>query len=328
MPTRPLSSHAPLLTIGLPVYNGAEYLGKAIQSIQAQTEKRWRLVIADNGSSDMSLQIARDAAARDPRISVMWSRTNRGAAWNYNRLVDVATTPFFKWHAHDDILEPRYVEASLNALAQATDSVLAYPRTKIIDSRGDVVAIYDDNCNLQDNQPSKRFRRHLFSARFECNSVFGVFRTEVLKSTVLIGSYPGSDFTLLGNVALLGKIKEVDELLFCRRDHSSTSIRANPSMADLQQWFDTSSRKKAAVRPAWSKLLRYVKLIWTMSAPIKEKATASMELIRWTRWFWRDLAGDFLPWLNSPERKRALRGAIALPNEIDLTPSMDVKKSA
>ncbi|UXN72360.1 glycosyltransferase [Devosia sp. A8/3-2] len=48
------------------VYNGARYLAEAIDSVVAQSFPDWELIIADDGSSDRSLEIARDYAARHP----------------------------------------------------------------------------------------------------------------------------------------------------------------------------------------------------------------------------------------------------------------------
>ncbi|HLR96223.1 MAG TPA: glycosyltransferase, partial [Jiangellaceae bacterium] len=78
--------HAPRVTIGLPVFNGERYLEAAIDSILAQDFQDFELLLADNASTDATLEICERAAARDPRVTVHRSEANRGAAWNYNRV--------------------------------------------------------------------------------------------------------------------------------------------------------------------------------------------------------------------------------------------------
>ncbi|WP_165367920.1 glycosyltransferase family 2 protein, partial [Phytoactinopolyspora endophytica] len=88
---------SPRVTIGLPVYNGERYLADAIASILAQEFADFELLIADNGSTDATADICSDAARSDSRVTVHRSDVNRGAAWNYNRLVDLARGEYFKW---------------------------------------------------------------------------------------------------------------------------------------------------------------------------------------------------------------------------------------
>jgi glycosyltransferase involved in cell wall biosynthesis len=57
----------PLITMGLPVYNGENYLGLALESLLAQTFPDWELILSDNGSTDRTEAICREFAARDSR---------------------------------------------------------------------------------------------------------------------------------------------------------------------------------------------------------------------------------------------------------------------
>lgn len=62
---------APLISVLLPVFNGADTIGRAIASIQRQTETDWELFVADDGSTDGSARTARRAAGNDRRIHVL-----------------------------------------------------------------------------------------------------------------------------------------------------------------------------------------------------------------------------------------------------------------
>ena len=92
----------PSLSIGLPVYNGERFLAKAIASLLIQEFEDFELIISDNGSNDKTEAICRDAAARDSRVRYLRSNENRGATWNFRRVLEAASGEFFKYAAYDD----------------------------------------------------------------------------------------------------------------------------------------------------------------------------------------------------------------------------------
>jgi glycosyltransferase involved in cell wall biosynthesis len=65
-----MNSKQPLVSVVTPVYNGENYLRQCIESVLAQTYTRWDYVIVNNCSTDRTLEIAREYAAKDPRIRV------------------------------------------------------------------------------------------------------------------------------------------------------------------------------------------------------------------------------------------------------------------
>ena len=75
----------PLVSIGLPVFNGADFLAAAIESILAQEMGDFELIISDNASTDETPDICKRYAALDPRISYIRHPGNMGAARNYNQ---------------------------------------------------------------------------------------------------------------------------------------------------------------------------------------------------------------------------------------------------
>lgn len=67
--TIPLAAE-PLVSIVTPVFNGADYLGECIDSVLAQTYRNWEYILVDNCSTDETLALARQYAAKDPRIKI------------------------------------------------------------------------------------------------------------------------------------------------------------------------------------------------------------------------------------------------------------------
>ena len=56
------------VTVGMPVYNGDNYLAETLDSIVAQSYQNFEVVISDNGSTDGTERICREYAAKDPRL--------------------------------------------------------------------------------------------------------------------------------------------------------------------------------------------------------------------------------------------------------------------
>ena len=123
-------SASPLITIGLPVFNGERFVDQAIESALAQTFSEFKLVVSDNASTDTTVEIVRDYAKRDHRIELIINSINRGGAWNFNRVFAESRSPYFRWAAADDMLAPTLLERSIEVLDSTTeDVVLVYPQT-------------------------------------------------------------------------------------------------------------------------------------------------------------------------------------------------------
>jgi glycosyltransferase involved in cell wall biosynthesis len=238
----------PPVTIGLPVYNGERFLPAAIDSILGQTYGDFALVVSDNASTDASLEIARDYARRDARVSVVATDVNHGAAWNYNRVVAEARSRYFKWAAADDEIAPTCVERSLAVLESSpADVVLVYPRTQVIDEHGAAVGEIEDRlASPPGSPPHVRLRKVVLNVVYG-NGIFSLVRSDALRRTRLHGNYPTADYVLLAELALTGEFAELAEPLFRRRLHGGTSMAANPTPELLAQWLDP--RRKPARSP-------------------------------------------------------------------------------
>jgi glycosyltransferase involved in cell wall biosynthesis len=211
------------VTIGVPVYNGADYLGEALDALLAQTHEDLTILISDNASSDDTEEIGRSYAAADERVSYHRNRTNLGATGNWDRLRQLADTPYFKWAAHDDLHEPTFVESCLELLEQDPRCVLAYTAAVVIDAESRLVAASVaegiDGTNIND---VARFRDFLLHEIW-CIPVFGVMRTEAVKALPPTGRYYGSDKAVLAELILAGTFLKVDAPLFRRRFHAANS---------------------------------------------------------------------------------------------------------
>lgn len=269
----------PRVTIGLPVFNGERYLVEAVHSLLAQDYADFQLLIADNGSTDATAELCRVLAAEDSRVSVHPSAVNRGAAWNFNRVVDLAAGEYFKWAAHDDLVRPAFLRRCVEVLDQRPDVSLVYTRAIDIDETGRVVGGHQLPAYAVDARPSRRLASVVLrpSPVFEA---FGLTRRSQLLETSRLGSYTSSDRTLLAELALLGRFHEVPEVLFLRRQHPERSMRQYADAKARNEWFDPSWRGRRSA-PRWRLLREYGAAVRRSPVPAAERVAALGTLSRW-----------------------------------------------
>src|SRR5208282_399437 len=106
----PAGTDRPMVSIGLPVYNGEAYLRQVLDSVLAQTFSDFELIISDNASTDCTEAICREYAAADARIRYHRQARNRGATWNFRQVALLSSGQYFLWTSHDDLLAPTYID--------------------------------------------------------------------------------------------------------------------------------------------------------------------------------------------------------------------------
>jgi len=274
--------HTPRLCIGLPVYNGENYLAASIESILAQTFTDFRFIISDNASTDGTEEICRAFGRQDARIEYHRGAQNRGAAWNLNHVARLADSEYFKWAMHDDVCGPELVQRCVEQLDARPGVVLCHTKSYIIDAQGTVLRSYENRVKATAPTPSERFTDVLWHLGL-CHMQCGVIRHAVLRETVLHGAYPGSDYILLAELALRGPFHEVNEPLFFRRDHDARLGRAQLSAAAYAEWFDPPNAGKIQMLH-WILLGDCVRVIARAPISLDQKVRCLYPLARWVRW--------------------------------------------
>jgi len=270
----------PTVSIGMPVYNGANYVRRSVQSLLAQDYEDFELLISDNASTDETESICRELAESDGRIRYFRNETNVGASRNYNKVFRLANGAFFKWAAHDDechrTMLRRCVEVLERAPAQVT---MVYPLAEMIDEQGKTLRPVLDRIESRDPRPHRRLARLLWSLS-QCDPVFGLFKTEYLRKTQLIGSFFGADNVLLCELAMLGEIWELDEVLFRLRQHPGRSMRANQSARARAAWYDPAAAQQLVVIPDWERMVwELLKSAHRLSLPPEEKLRCCLVIL-------------------------------------------------
>lgn len=235
-----MSKQKPRLSIGLPVFNGENYLEAALDSILGQTYSDFELIISDNDSTDRTEEICRAYAARDPRIRYYRNEVNIGGGRNFNRVFELARAEYFKWHAHDDVLAREYLEKCIAVLESDPSLLLVHSKTARIEEDGVVVGNFDHQMKIDAGRPRDRFRSFVME-RHIGSEQFGILRAEALKATPGMGNYVGCDRNLFAELALRGPWRTVPEHLFLRRQHRDAGTNIWPVPARLV-WYEPGKK--------------------------------------------------------------------------------------
>src|SRR6185295_12120509 len=94
---------APLVSVLIPTYNGADFIAETIDSVLGQTFSDFELIVGDDGSTDATVEIARAATFGDPRAQVLVYDRNIGSFNSVNRLFALAHGRYVKYLLQDDL---------------------------------------------------------------------------------------------------------------------------------------------------------------------------------------------------------------------------------
>lgn len=288
----PISSN-PAVSVGLPVYNGEEFLKKAIDSLLSQTFEDFELIICDNCSTDSTQLICETAAKQDPRVSYHRNERNVGAAGNFNKVVELARGDYFAWANHDDLWADSYLEKCVAKLDEDETVALVYAQSAKIDANGLVVGELRKKLGLTNAAPARRLKQyhdlfieidrrkgwHEDAIEGLWIPVYGLMRISALQQTPKIGSYISSDTILLEELLILGRFNEIDETLFFKRDHPGRSMRASVSYDKRIDWFTGDTKKSKLIFPKWRLLYERFKVIGRVDLPIGQKMSCLSEMI-------------------------------------------------
>lgn len=274
-----MSQINPKISLGLPVFNGENYIELTIRSILDQTYTDFELIISDNASLDRTEEICRDYSEKDSRIRYYRNEKNLGLARNFRIVFELSSGKYFKWAAHDDIIAPDYLSKCVNVLEQDSSIVMCYTKTKLINEHGKVLYDYDITLeNTASPNPQDRFK-DLVLINHWGSEIFGLIRSDTLKMTPLIASYAGSDRPLIAELSLHGRFYEIPEYLFFSRDHTERSVRKE-TIHSREALFDPANAGKVAF-PHWRLLLEYWKSVRRFPLNRYERIYCYLHLGRW-----------------------------------------------
>lgn len=128
---------SPRVSVVVPAYNNAEYIGETIESILGQTFTDFELIIADHSSSDDTMAVIK--GYDDPRIRVLTTESGGGAKRNWDRVTAEATGELVKLVCGDDTIFPTSLASQVAAFDENPSAVLVASQRTLIDANGRTV---------------------------------------------------------------------------------------------------------------------------------------------------------------------------------------------
>ena len=135
-----------LVSVVLPTFCGAEYVGEAIRSARRQSLTDLEIIVVDDGSTDCTLDAVRHAAENDSRVRIVRFPSNRGVSAARNAAIDRASGSWIALLDDDDRWQPERLERLVHAgldrvadvvadnllvLADDAPATLAFPRERM-----------------------------------------------------------------------------------------------------------------------------------------------------------------------------------------------------
>lgn len=235
----PISLETPVVTIGMPVYNGTAYIEQALAALLDQTYRNFTLLVSDNGSNDGTWEILQGWAARDQRIVLHRQASNIGALPNFRYVLDLAQTEYFMWHAHDDWLAPSYLEELVGLVTAEPDCALAC---------GAIQPHVDDGPRrrrtpaLDLEGAGSRLQRVIRMLRQpEPSWIYGLFRREPLRQALRLGEEFGyvwaADHLELLPFILNDSVRSTDRAILYKRKNEISGQLYRPDTVVRQLRF-------------------------------------------------------------------------------------------
>lgn len=209
----------PLVNIGMPVYNGEEYIRDALNSLLEQTFRDFELIISDNASTDLTGEICQEYAQRDSRIVYVRQNENIGAAANFQFVLERAQAHIFMWAAYDDKWAKNHLMKATSLLREK-EIDFVFPSFSVNSIRLKIRKHFDNELFRFIELADRRQRVMQFIAlhhdSHKCNIVYSLFRTEFLKDALKMQNI-GNDGALGAVILSLGRGKMLSGALFSKR---------------------------------------------------------------------------------------------------------------
>jgi glycosyltransferase involved in cell wall biosynthesis len=136
----------PVVSLIIPCFNGARFLPEALESVRAQTYRRWEIIVVDDGSTDHSAAVA----GSYPDVRCL-RQSNRGLGASRNTGIAAAGGEFLVFLDVDDRLLPQAFEVGLEQLSRSPDNAFVSGHVHLISEKGEWLETPADKCITSDH---------------------------------------------------------------------------------------------------------------------------------------------------------------------------------
>ncbi len=225
----------PLVSIGMPVYNEAEFIEKSLRSILAQDYPSLEIIISDNGSMDATAEICQRIAGEDPRVIFHRYAVNQGVNANFHYVFHKARGAFFMWASGHDLWERDVISKCVESLQANPAAVLAFATPEWIDREGNSLGVRTGWTDTRGLGVCGRFMTVLWGSM---NPLLGLIRVSCMPDLERSYTRAGADLVMLLEMVLKGDFIHVPGTKWWRRD-----FRGNEKYAEKLKRFGGSGFK-------------------------------------------------------------------------------------
>lgn len=215
-----MADDRPLVSIGLPVYNGEQFLRQTLDSLLGQTYENLELIVSDNASTDGTGEICREYAGRDQRIHYYINAVNCGGAANMNRVFALSSGDYFMWASDEDYWAPDYVRSCMDVLVNSDEIILAGSWSTFVEAETEEIILIDKGFSTVGLNASNRFKLHkltIHSGSYVAAMFHGIYKRGPLSAVMPMWNLILSDQLLLARLCFLGEFHVVPKLLMMKR---------------------------------------------------------------------------------------------------------------
>jgi glycosyltransferase involved in cell wall biosynthesis len=228
--SKPAKAGEPRVVLGMTLYNNAKHLPHAVESLLAQSYGDFALLLLDDASTDDTEGIARGYAARDPRVTYLRHDARQAMIATWREVAETAASrwpsaEYFAWVSDHDWWHPRWLERLIVELDQDAGAVLAYPVTQRVSIGGAEIGkeprLFDTAARTDVRARWRHLCRHLVGAG---DMVYGLMRMDALRRAGIFRPVLRPDRLLVAELTLHGRIRQVPEVLWYRRQSQNASV--------------------------------------------------------------------------------------------------------
>jgi len=268
----------PRVVLGMTLYNNAHHLPHAIESLLAQTYGDFAMLLLDDASSDGTEDVARRYVERDSRLRYVRHDQRQAMIASWREVAEKAarewpSAEYFAWVSDHDWWHPRWLERLLAELDADNGAVLAYPITRRVSPGGEEI---DKGARLFDTAASSdlraRWKHFCHEGVGAGDMVYGLIRIEALSRAGVFRPVLRPDRLLVVELTLQGRIRQVPEVLWFRRQSMGTSVERQQTTLMLPgtepRWF------------SWPPWLQHSLILWREYVPSPERSIARTQWAR------------------------------------------------
>ncbi len=231
------------LCVGVPVYNEEKYIRETIQSLKNQDFGDVKFLIADNCSTDNTLNIICEEVIGDDRFEIFQHQGNVGAAGNFEFAFKNSQSKYFMWLGGHDFLSDSYLSTTIKSMGRDSGVSMVMGKPVAVAENSKEIGFLESG--VYDFSDDKKENRYLKSVAelSNCTVVHAIFLREALEDFEFRRTL-SPDHVLISHLLWHGKLKNLSNVFYYRRffgerkESQDERITGRPVKLERKDFFD------------------------------------------------------------------------------------------